>query len=66
MYPSNIRLHHPDLQFAKSVWNSIYMASMMIHMAVFGMQLQEAVQRGPYLVRKHTEATPVVMTAERF
>ncbi|TYH21459.1 hypothetical protein ES288_A04G046200v1 [Gossypium darwinii] len=29
-------------------------------------KLQEAVQRGPYLVRKHTEATPVVMTAERF
>ncbi|GMI63633.1 hypothetical protein like AT3G15180 [Hibiscus trionum] len=29
-------------------------------------KLQEAVERGPYLVRKHTEATPVVMTAERF
>ncbi|XVF78573.1 hypothetical protein PTKIN_Ptkin14bG0145100 [Pterospermum kingtungense] len=29
-------------------------------------KLQEAVQRGPYLTRKHTEATPVVMTAERF
>ncbi|XP_021288082.1 26S proteasome non-ATPase regulatory subunit 5 [Herrania umbratica] len=29
-------------------------------------KLQEAVQRGPYLTRKHTEAAPVVMTAERF
>ncbi|XVF18785.1 hypothetical protein REPUB_Repub11eG0053400 [Reevesia pubescens] len=29
-------------------------------------KLQEAVQRGPYLARKHTEAAPVVMTAERF
>ncbi|XVE80087.1 hypothetical protein DITRI_Ditri14bG0111400 [Diplodiscus trichospermus] len=29
-------------------------------------KLQEAVQRGPYLARKYTEATPVVMTAERF
>ncbi|XVF04274.1 hypothetical protein REPUB_Repub05bG0068400 [Reevesia pubescens] len=29
-------------------------------------KLQEAVERGPYLTRKHTEAAPVVMTAERF
>ncbi|KAE8692272.1 26S proteasome non-ATPase regulatory subunit 5-like isoform X2 [Hibiscus syriacus] len=29
-------------------------------------KLQEGVERGPYLVRKHSEATPVVMTAERF
>ncbi|KAE8713634.1 26S proteasome non-ATPase regulatory subunit 5-like isoform X2 [Hibiscus syriacus] len=29
-------------------------------------KLQEGVERGPYLVRKNNEATPVVMTAERF
>ncbi|KAB1216575.1 26S proteasome non-ATPase regulatory subunit 5 [Morella rubra] len=29
-------------------------------------KLQEAVRMGPYLRRKHTEAQPVVMTAERF
>uniref|UniRef100_A0A5B7CBC0 26S proteasome non-ATPase regulatory subunit 5 n=1 Tax=Davidia involucrata TaxID=16924 RepID=A0A5B7CBC0_DAVIN len=29
-------------------------------------KLHEAVRRGPYLARKHTEAQPVVMTAERF
>ncbi|OWM88639.1 hypothetical protein CDL15_Pgr002406 [Punica granatum] len=29
-------------------------------------KLQEAVRRGPYLGRKHAEAQPVVMTAERF
>ncbi|XP_022753293.1 uncharacterized protein LOC111301696 isoform X2 [Durio zibethinus] len=29
-------------------------------------KLQDGVQRGPYLARKHTEAAPVVMTAEIF
>ncbi|KAI4333641.1 hypothetical protein L6164_018421 [Bauhinia variegata] len=29
-------------------------------------KLQEAVGRGPYLVRKHVEAQPVVVTADRF
>lgn len=29
-------------------------------------KLEEAVRRGPYLARKHPEAQPLVMTAERF
>ncbi|KAF8024109.1 hypothetical protein BT93_F1342 [Corymbia citriodora subsp. variegata] len=29
-------------------------------------KLQDAVRRGPYLARRHSEAQPVVMTAERF
>jgi len=29
-------------------------------------KLQEAVRRGPYLARKHVEAQPVVVTADRF
>ncbi|GAB2258950.1 hypothetical protein Droror1_Dr00015110 [Drosera rotundifolia] len=29
-------------------------------------KLQEALKRGPYLVRKHAEATPTVMTEQRF
>ncbi|XP_061341167.1 uncharacterized protein LOC133287553 [Gastrolobium bilobum] len=29
-------------------------------------KLQEAVGMGPYLIRKHVEAQPIVMTAERF
>ncbi|KAK7313087.1 hypothetical protein VNO77_37479 [Canavalia gladiata] len=29
-------------------------------------KLQEAVRMGPYLVKKHVEAQPIVMTAERF
>ncbi|CAL9749451.1 unnamed protein product [Musa acuminata subsp. burmannicoides] len=29
-------------------------------------KLQEAVRRGPYVIKEHVEAQPVVMTAERF
>ncbi|KAI4388284.1 hypothetical protein MLD38_000626 [Melastoma candidum] len=35
-------------------------------LARIAIKLQEAVRRGPYLARKHQEAQPAVMTAERF
>ncbi|XP_008801496.2 uncharacterized protein LOC103715588 isoform X1 [Phoenix dactylifera] len=36
------------------------------HIAEIAGKLQEAVRRGPYLAKKHTEAQPLVITAERF
>lgn len=35
-------------------------------LAAIDAKLQEAIEMGPYLVRKHVEAQPIVMTAERF
>ncbi|THF95055.1 hypothetical protein TEA_029656 [Camellia sinensis var. sinensis] len=36
------------------------------NLAGIAAKLEEAVRRGPYLARKHSEAQPAVMTAERF
>ncbi|KAL9259628.1 26S proteasome non-ATPase regulatory subunit 5-like protein [Drosera capensis] len=35
-------------------------------LARIAVKLQEALKRGPYLARKHAEATPTVMTEQRF
>ncbi|KAL7264664.1 hypothetical protein ACSBR1_002597 [Camellia fascicularis] len=36
------------------------------NLAGIAAKLEEAVRRGPYLARKHSEAQPAVMTTERF
>lgn len=62
MFSSTYRLYNNHVPFS--------FATDLILFFVFGiwksLQLQEAIKRGPYLARKHTEAQPVVMTADRF
>ncbi|KAF7836690.1 26S proteasome non-ATPase regulatory subunit 5 [Senna tora] len=53
----------------KAIHNSFILSSKLSTdpaLAAIDAKLQEAIGMGPYLVRKHVEAQPVVMTAERF
>ncbi|KAL1363435.1 uncharacterized protein [Arachis hypogaea] len=53
----------------KAIHKSLMMSSRVSSDSAFAgiaTKLQEAVEKGPYLIKKQVEAQPVVMTAERF
>ncbi|OMO53490.1 Armadillo-like helical [Corchorus olitorius] len=52
----------------KAIHKAFFSSKLVSEPALSGIagKLQEAIQRGPYLAKKHAEAVPVVMTAERF